>query len=255
MERAVFLVEDTGIRLPCLLNPESLVMRRLAGITRRQGISGPLSLAGHADDPLLYTGGGSTELTLDLLFDVTLAGASIATDDVRGLTGPLWQLAENQFGDDGFGRPPLVRFVWGKSWNVPGIVAAVAERLEYFTEGGTPRRSWLRMRLLRVSEEVAGGAPVRPMAVGMPSTSPRVEGPVLSEDRVVQIVGGASMGGESGRAAGSSSMRLDEVAYRFLGDASLWRIIATVNAVADPLRIQAGLLLRIPSRVVERGTP
>ena len=29
MERVAFLVEDTGERIPCLLNPESLVVRRI----------------------------------------------------------------------------------------------------------------------------------------------------------------------------------------------------------------------------------
>src|SRR5512138_885882 len=129
MERVAFLIESTGERLGCLLNPESLVMRRLAGVRPRRSLSGQLSGTHMAEDELLYTGGGLTELRLDLLFDVTLAGSSFETDDVRDLTRPLWELAENSAGDDGFGRPPLVRFVLGKSWNVPCVVAAVAERL------------------------------------------------------------------------------------------------------------------------------
>ena len=50
---------------------------------------------GLSDDPLLYTGGGRTELDLDLLFDVSLAGSSVATRDVRDLTRAFWDLAEN----------------------------------------------------------------------------------------------------------------------------------------------------------------
>ena len=34
MERAAFLIEDTNQRIGCLLNPESLVMRRVAGLRR-----------------------------------------------------------------------------------------------------------------------------------------------------------------------------------------------------------------------------
>jgi hypothetical protein len=51
----------------------------------------------------------------DLLFDVAVSGSNIQTEDVRDLTRPLWDLAENVAGDDGFGRLRLVRFVWGKA--------------------------------------------------------------------------------------------------------------------------------------------
>jgi hypothetical protein len=55
--------------------------------------------------------------------------------------------------------------IWGKSWNIPGIVVAVAERLEHFTAAGVPRRSWLRLRLLRVE------APTVPAATAAPPTN------------------------------------------------------------------------------------
>ncbi len=154
MERVAFLIEETGERIGCLLNPDSLVIRRSAGVQPRRSAGGQLSGSGLGDDPLLYTGGGKTELEIDLLFDVSLADSSITTDDVRDLTRPLANLAENSGDRDNYIRPPLVRFVWGKSWNVPGIVAAVAERFEQFSAGGAPQRSWLRMRLLRVSDPV-----------------------------------------------------------------------------------------------------
>jgi hypothetical protein len=160
MERVAFLIEDTGERLGALLNPESLLMRRVAGVRPRRSISGPLSGAGLSDDPLLYTGGGRTELEFELLFDVTVAGSSLLTANVRELTTPLWELSENKGspGSGAYAQPRLVRFVWGKTWNVLGIVTAVAERLEQFNAEGAPQRSWLRMRLVRVSEPVSPGA-------------------------------------------------------------------------------------------------
>ncbi|MGC9347458.1 MAG: hypothetical protein ACP5JG_04890 [Anaerolineae bacterium] len=152
MERVAFLIEETNERIGCLLNPETLVMRRMAGVRTRRSATGQLTGEGLTDDPLLYTGGGRTELDLDLLFDVSLAGSSITTQDVRDLTRPLWNLAENAARQERYGQPPLVRFIWGKSWNIPGIILAVAERLEYFTPEGVPRRSWLRMRMVRANE-------------------------------------------------------------------------------------------------------
>ena len=87
---------------------------------RRRSLGGWVSGAGLKDDPLLFTGGGWTEFTLDLLFDVSLARTT-RSDDVRELTRPFWALAENRDASDGYGSPPVVRLVWGKAWNIPGV--------------------------------------------------------------------------------------------------------------------------------------
>jgi nucleoid-associated protein YgaU len=44
----------------------------------------------------------------------------------------------------------------------------------------------------------------------------------------------------------SGQERLDEIAYKFYGDPSLWRLIARASLIADPLRIEAGRVLTIP---------
>lgn len=244
MERVAFLVEDTGVRLGCLLNPESVVMRRSAGVRHRQSGGGPSSAVGMTDDALVYTGGGVTELQLDLLFDVSLAGSSVRATDVRALTAPLWDLTENQAGDDGHARLPLVRFVWGKSWNIPGVVAAVAERLEFFTAGGAPRRSWLRMRFLRTQTSSSDRSGIRrsvmPLSTTLDVQSPPDTPP--AEERVVDVIGGI---GDETLQPGAPPGRLDVLADRYLGHPSWWRLIATVNGVVDPLRVSERQL-RIP---------
>jgi len=249
VERVAFLVEHTGVRLGCLLNPESLIVRRTSGVRHRQAGGGPLTAVAMTDDPLVYTGGGVTELQLDLLFDVTLSGSSIRTADVRSLTAPLWDLTENQPGDDGYARVPLVRFVWGKSWNIPGVVAAVAERLEFFTPGGAPRRSWLRMRLLRTQMSTADLSATRgaPMPISMPLDPQAMPASPALEERVVEVVGGVDESAPEPGAAesGAPAPRLDELAHRYLGHPSWWRLIAAVNGVVDPLRVSARVL-RIP---------
>lgn len=272
MERAAFLIERTGARLSCLLNPETLVVRRLAGVRPRRSVGGQLTGAGLADDPLLYTGGGTTELTLDLLFDITLTTAAKSqdaryrareietdrglgelggleveqdptslqlADDVRDLTRPLWQLAENAAGDDAYGRVPLVRFVWGKSWNIPGVVTAVAERYERFSPSGAPGRSWLRMRLLRVAEPAPETPPE--IAPRLPQQLPEIE---IPEDqlRIHELTGGDA-GKEGGAPVGE---RLDQLAQRYYGDSAFWRVIAAFNNIEDPTRVPAATQLRIP---------
>ena len=246
MERVAFLIEETGERLACMLNPEALVVRRLAGVRPRRSAGGALTGAGLADDALLFTGGGTTELQLNLLFDVTLAGSSAKVEDVRDLTYPLWQLAENAADEQNYGRPPLVRFVWGKSWNIPGIVAAVAERLDYFAPGGQPLRSWLSMRFLRVAEstsallaerQAARSVPLPEELMRQPSTQTGTTPTTHALDAELQV---------HQIATGERLDVLEHRYYGYLGHPSLWRFLARFNDIIDPLHIPAGTLLQIP---------
>lgn len=252
MERVAFLIEPEGLRLGALLNPETLVVRRTAGVRPRRALGVPLSGVGLMDDPLLFTGAGTTELKLELLFDVTLAGSSVTSEDVRDLTRPLWQLAENAHAEDGYGRPSLLRIVWGKVMNMGCVVASVAERLEHFTANGAPRRSWLSLRLLRVEEDVAQqveaprvppggvGADTEQLANQVSATLP----PEAFDSQSV-LSGGPEPG---------SSQRLDEIAWERYRDPSMWRLIASLNGIDDPMRLGTGTVLRLPPASAIRGS-
>ena len=244
MERVAFLIEDTGEHIACMLNPEDVVVRRIAGVRRRRSAGGVLTGAGLADDVLLYTGGGMTEMFLNLLFDVTLGGSSNPASDVRELTYPMWQLAENDSDVQNYGRPPLVRFVWGKSWNIPGVVASVAERFDYFSPQGDPLRSWLRMRFLRVADPPAQRhAEARQIQeVQLPDLTP-VQ-PVTETGAVP-----AQETGEYQTHLTAVGDRLDQLVhqyYGYFGHPSLWRWLAQYNGVSDPLHIEPGTVLQIP---------
>ena len=245
MERVAFLIEETGQRIACMLNPEDLVVRRQAGVRPRRSAGGALTGAGLSDDTLLFTGGGTTELQLNLMFDVSLAGSSKKVKDVRDLTYPLWQLAENAADEQHYGRPPLVRFVWGKSWNIPGIVSAVAERLDYFAAGGEPLRSWLSLRFLRVAESASAtgmerrAVPPINLLHELPAQPTTQTGSAPThaarpEYQVHQVATGE---------------RLDQLEFRFygyLGHPSLWRWLAIFNNIIDPLHIPPGTPVQIP---------
>jgi hypothetical protein len=194
-----------------------------------------LSGAALSDDPLLYTGGGRTDLVLDLLFDIGIAGSTIQTTDVRDLTRPLWELAENSEAPAQGAGPAVVRFLWGKSWNLPGVVTAVAERLEQFAPDGSPARSWLRMRFVRISETaVEAAAAARPAAAPPSLTEGGGETEVLH-----QVVGGGSDEPSAGE-------RLEDIAFLYYGDPSAWRLLADANDIVDPGRVAPGSVLRIP---------
>lgn len=250
MERVAFLLESTGERIGCMLNPETLLVQRSAGVRPRRAGVGLVAGAGLSDEPLLYTGGGSTALTLDLLFDVTLPGSSRQEQDVRSLTGPLWNLAENAGPEGSFGRPPVARFVWGKTWNIPGVVAEIAERLEAFGADGAPRRSWVRLRFLRTPEPRVPDPPESVPGAGVDGAIPEED--VLPPDapgdelRLHEVAGGAA--GEEAEDLGGQGLgdRLDVLAARYLGSAALWRLLAQLNGIGDPSALRPGQLLRIP---------
>ncbi len=249
MERVAFLLEDTGVRISCMLNPDSIVMRRVAGIARRRSASGPLTGYSLNEDPILCTGGGWTELTLDLLFDVSLAGTSFGTEDVRTLTAPLWELSENSSDAENLKRPPVIRFVWGKNWNIPGVVASVAERLEFFTPSGQPRRSWLRMKMIRIDEPAKDEDETAPLELPMTLDLDSSLG-LSDEIRIHEYLGGVDAESEKNNLQGE---RIDLIAARRYGNPSYWRLIADFNGLSNPLDILTGAHLQLPPLSVLRG--
>ncbi|WP_328416266.1 hypothetical protein OG470_25870 [Micromonospora sp. NBC_00389] len=234
MERVAFLIDSSGERVDCLLNPETVQVTRLAGVRHRGAAGGQLTGAGLADDPLVFTGGGRTELVLDLLFDVDFVEAQVRPSDVRVLTRPLWMLAENSTVEHGWLRPPLVRLVWGKTWNVPGVIIAVAERFDAFTGTGSPRRSWLRLKLVRAAEtadQAEAGFAEELAAANTPTAAPG--------SAVVAAGDGAAEPGRSG-------VRFDLLANDALGSPLRWRLLAEHNRITDPLAVPAGTTLAVP---------
>lgn len=244
METVTFIVADTNERIRCQLNPERLVQRRTAGLRRPVAGSGPVTGPQSSDDLLLHTGGGRTELDLELLFDIETSSTvtNPGPTDVRDLTRPLWQLAENP--TDHAQGLHAVRFCWGL-WNVLCVVAAVAERLERFDVTGAPTRSWLSLRLVRIPDptpspmEAPGNTPSPATQVAAALTSPSIDfhipvDPGLDED-------GDVAGGE----------RLDEIASRYYGAPWLWRVIAAANGLYDSVFAPPGQTLTIPEPPVQ----
>jgi len=286
MERVTILVERTGDRIPCLLNPEALEVRRSAGIVRRRGVGGAVLGNPRTDDPLVATGGGVTEYELKLLFDVDVlasqsgpaalpamtlepapaeslpAGLEEGEEaaegedaipaaepapppappeppsvDVRTLTQPLWSLAENGEPVAGLLAPQRIRFIWGCSWNVPGVIVSVAERLECFDPQGVPKRSWLSLLLRRVEEELEGGsAPPPPTSPQFEVNSPDTATGDSGDDSVIVPVDDE----------GVALTPLHVIAAERYGDPRYNRAIAEYNDLDDLLELEEGQPLRLP---------
>jgi Contractile injection system tube protein len=261
MERIAFIIEATGERISCMLNPEHIVHRRIAGLAPRRSGSGVVTGPARSDSPLLHTGGGRTELDLELLFDVDLVpkpvvpvapvavptaaaaeGAEGAATppaspprppapprrDVRDYTRPLWNLAENTGGEQR--RVPEVRLVLGKAWNMLAVVESLAERFERFDASGTPGRSWLRMRLVRVPDPNPPAPPEASASTPIPDAA-AAAGAARAPD-TVHVVIGAGPPAEGEPPTGGET--LPELAARYFGGRSaLWRWIAEVNLLDD----------------------
>lgn len=243
MERVAFLLERSGERIECLINPDTFTVTRQAGLRPQATLSGVVGGRSQSDHPLLATGGGSTELHLELLFDMSKVPRAQPDDSVQTLTGPLWALAENSHTLGGTGQPPQVLFCWGKAWSLPVVVAAVAERFEQFTASGVPRRSWMTLRLLRRPDDAPSAA--EPVAGDRPL--PGFDQVVPEDLQVHELVG--ELQDDSDRTG--QVERLDALAHRLYGDASLWRWIAAFNDIADPARMAPGTRLLLPPAVPE----
>ena len=156
-----------------------------------------------------------------------------------------------------------MRFIWGKAWNQRARVLAVSERLERFSSEGVPARSWLRKQLVCVDEEDPRAQTQRRMplaAVEQPELSDLellLEEPPLgdADAEFVEVFGSGNSGGE--RSSGSSAEgsggglvgeQLFLYAHEHLGDVRHWRRLAQLNRIADPLSVEPGSTLRVPSR-------
>jgi hypothetical protein len=90
------------------------------------------------------------------------------------------------------------------------------------------------MRFVRVNESAATEASTPQAAT--PSLLPGA-GP--DTEAVHQVVGGGSDAPGSGE-------RLEDIAFLYYGDPSVWRLIAEANDIVDPSSVAPGTVLRIP---------
>ena len=244
MDRVTFIIENTGVRLTCLLNPEdkqdSLTINRTSGATREPG--GSLSGGEQSEDRIVSHGRGDTRLELKLLFDVSLAGSSFQSGDVRDLTKPFWKLAEYQAQGSQANELRVVRLIWGKGWDIRVVVESVAERYERFSPNGLPQRSWLMLGLMRKHEQTPPSNP--------PILHPATQMPTFEQ---LAAASDSNWGVHEKLGNGGQGEHLWQLAMLYYGDPRLWRLIALANDIANPLKIQAGKPLKIPPFKVLKG--
>lgn len=129
-------------------NPESLK------VAFSNQIAGDNNKGGSA---IQFASRGTTKLSFEMWFDVTVYQGTPAVDDVRKLTKDV--IAFMKTGKKtGRGRkakytPPGCRFQWG-SFLFEGVVESINESLEYFSDKGKPLRASVSVNMTKQDVEV-----------------------------------------------------------------------------------------------------
>ena len=165
-----------------------------------------------------YTGTNPTTITMEVFFDAFEEPGGDVSQDVDTLL--RWTRPTRESHDRGAGQPPLLRFIWGANPVIQGFqgyLKSVSARYTMFRRDGTPIRATASIALEEVTEPVASQNPTSGAREGRRAH-------ILAE-------------GET----------LHSLAYSEYGDAAFWRGLAVFNGVDDPMRLQLGTELLIPT--------
>ncbi len=196
-------------RIPFQFNPKELSISKSAKWERKN------ARGSRSAGPPEFTGADPCKLTLEVFFDATdtMDGSVVArVEQLFACCVPT---------DDSLSKkkasPPLVVLQWGKVKSFAAFVTSVQAKYTLFTAEGTPIRA-----TCNVSLEEMPGDPLK--------QNPTSGGHALTSVRTV--------------VAGDS---LASIAYREYGDPTMWRPLAAFNDIDDPLRLQLGATLLLPT--------
>jgi hypothetical protein len=175
-----------------------------------------------------FVGAGSTKLTLDLWFDVTvpLPDGSLQPDgDVRKLTEKVtYFITPTKVpGEEDKWIPPGVRFIWG-TFLFDGVMDSLNENLEYFSEEGKPLRAGVSISLSKqeIQFQFGNQAPPGNGGENAPGTQPMQ--PARAGDSVQDMASRA-------------------------GKPDDWKAVAAANNIENPRQLGAGALLDMSAKM------
>ena len=190
-------------------NPKELSIQKSAKWERK-----PARNAKKASAPE-FTGADPCKLTLEMFFDAS-------DTELGSVVGPVEALFRCCVPTEGTQQnkkavPPLVQLNWGTIVSFPGFITSVQAKYTLFAPDGTPIRA-----TCSVSMEEMPGDPL-----GQNPTSG-----ALSAHAVHTVIAGDS---------------LASIAFAEYGDPALWRPLAEVNRIDDPIRLRIGTSLMVPA--------
>ena len=209
MEKAKIVNLDTGEEVKCLFNPNEYTFSKKNTWTSKK-------VKGQNVPSLEFGGGDSMTLRMQLFFDTYTTGG-----DVRTTTNKIWKLMNinTSLADmtSTKGRPPMVEFQWGATWSFKAVITSISQKFTLFRDNGIPVRATLDVDFMQAKEEGK-----------YPGQNPTTKGSPGYRRRVVRE-------GET----------IDWIAFDEYGDSTMWRHIADVNNLNDPMKLKPGQVLAI----------
>ncbi len=192
------------------LNPKELTMTKTASWKpekQKKAASAP---------PASYQGPEAQKLSVEMFFDDTQGekGDSVVTR-VERLFSACVPTDESRKGEQP--SPPWVRFKWGVLTGFVGYIKSVSAKYTLFSSTGTPLRAVCTVAL---EELAADPGKQNPTSGGL---RPRRVHTVREGDTLAAI------------------------AYREYGNPALWRQVAEVNGIDDPMRLVRGTSVFLPT--------
>ncbi|MDD4979352.1 MAG: peptidoglycan-binding protein [Gallionella sp.] len=174
-----------------------------------------------------FVGSGSTKLSLQLWFDITapMPEGQAAVDDVRRLTQQVTELMKPKE-EKGKFTTSEVCFEWG-SFKFNGIVDALEESLEFFSEAGVPLRASMSVSMSQQSILVASFA----------ANAPGSSRPAPGANALTQAAAGNTL---QGLASAS-------------GQGADWQSIAASNGIENPRQLAPGQLIDLAAGTMNGG--
>jgi hypothetical protein len=190
-------------------NPKELSLAKSASWTRASGRGNKKS------GPPQFNGPQPAKLSLEMFFDASDTQDSSVVKTVERLFACC--VPTDASHEQKKGSPPWVLFRWGGLTGFLAYVSSVTVKYTLFTSSGLPVRATCTVTL----DELAGEAPKQnPTSGGL---VPR---------RLHVVIEGDTLAG---------------IAYREYGNALMWRALATINGIDDPMRLRPGTRLLLPT--------
>lgn len=205
------------ITVECLFNPKEY--------TFAKSNSWPKEQKAVENTPVVNFGGGNpATLNMDLMFDSYQLAPNGKSSDVRtSHINKLWKmmyvdksLSEKKKNKQG--RPPKVRFTWGKAMVFDAVITSLSVTFTLFLPNGTPVRATAKVAFQQIQD--TKDLPQNPTSGGL--------------------------GGERVRTVEDGD-RLDLIAHEEYGDTARWRLIAAANGITNPRDLRPGSTLVIPN--------
>ena len=165
--------------------------------------------------PPQFKGPEPGKLTLEMFFDATAKHDGSVVEAVEKLFSCCVASEKTHANDKPM--PPLVVFKWGAITSFPAYVTSVSAKYTLFSAAGVPIRAVCTVALQEMPGEKGKQNPT--------------SGALATRSIHTLVVGET----------------LASIAYGEYGDPTLWRELAAFNRIDDPLRVQLGTPILLPS--------